>query len=87
MYAVYPTLGYWRKMDCWRWSAHVRPESSSVIVTIGSYDTITDCASRGIEVVCERSGVWEVYAKPKKEMGNNEDTVSRAEHDAAHCKP
>lgn len=53
----YPATGYNRSgatADCWRWEAHAFYQGVSR--SIGSYDTMTDCARYGVEISFLRAG-------------------------------
>ena len=67
---ILPALGYWRRADVLRWQAHVRLPGEERFTTIGSWDPITTCARRGIELqrdsAATMSGCPEVHALPRR---------------------
>jgi hypothetical protein len=72
---IHGVKGFWRieqryddQMVCWEATVHLHPLDWPFSINLYSYDTMTDCASRGITIgKFERNeNVCWVHANPKK---------------------
>lgn len=67
VHALRPATGFWRSSphaDCYRWEAQVTKGHQ---FSMGSWDTMTECAKMGIVVLKDHFGGREVWAKSSTE--------------------
>lgn len=70
VHRIEPARGYWTHMhqDCQRFQARLTFPGLQWPETVGSWDTITACARRGIEPVEHDEGdVGGIVAKPRRQ--------------------
>lgn len=60
---IEPVKGYWKSQDCYRWEGTARRDGREV--SLGSYDTVSDCASRGFSFRAESLTSYEFFAQER----------------------
>lgn len=73
-----PTLGYWRQCDVVRWAAQARHKDYRDPVSLDSWETVSDCARRGIDIEPDKYPRWQygafnVYAKSRSVAAAGEE--------------
>lgn len=70
-----------RQMDCWRWEGVARQANlPSTIKPIGSYDTVSECARRGVTFMFYPRYI-DVTALPKSSVERDNGNVPEANRD------